>query len=411
MTSASNASSLVIVGAGQAGARTAAALRKQGWQERILLLGDEPVPPYERPPLSKEVLAKQADPLVGRIYAPDWYAEHEVELHTGSRVAALEPSARRLTLESGETLRWDTLVLATGCRARRLALPGAELEGVLTLRTAADALALRQRLRPGARVVLVGGGFIGLEVAASARRLGCDVTVLEARPQLLERALPHRIAAFLAARHRREGVDLRLGVGVAGFEGEGRVRGVRLVDGTSVAADTVVVGIGGQPNVELAAAAGLACEDGIRVDGACRAGAGIYAVGDCARFDDAWSGSPVRLESWENAELAPQAAAKAILGRPEPYGGLPWFWTDQYDLNLQLLGLKRPVEQEVLRGDPDSGSFCMFGLVENRIVTAALVDAGRERRPVKQLIEAHRAVDPLALADLDMPLKQLAKGG
>ncbi len=410
MTSASNPLPLAIVGAGQAGARMAAALRKQGWQERILLLGEEPETPYERPPLSKEVLAKRADPLVGRIYPPDWYAEHDVELRTGCRVAALEPSARRLTLESGETLAWDTLVLATGCRARRLALPGAELEGVLTLRTAGDALALRERLRPGARLVLIGGGFIGLEVAASACSLGCDVVVLEARPQLLERALPRRIADVLTVRHRREGVELRLGVGVAGFEGEGQVRGVRLADGTLVEADAVVVGIGGQPNVELAAAAGLACEDGIRVDGTCQAGAKVFAVGDCARFDDAWSGRPVRLESWENAELAPQAAAKAILGRPEAYGGLPWFWTDQYDLNLQLLGLKQPVEQEVLRGDPDSGSFCLFGLVENRIVTAALVDAGRERRPVKQLIEARGPVDPLALADLDTPLKQLAKG-
>jgi 3-phenylpropionate/trans-cinnamate dioxygenase ferredoxin reductase subunit len=402
---------VVIVGAGQAGARASAALRKQGWQDRILLLGDEADPPYERPPLSKEVLAREADPLAGRLYAPEWYAEAGIELRTAAPVAALDPGARSLTLEDGTRLAWDKLVLATGCRARRLQVPGADLEGVLSLRTAADARRLRQELRPGARVALVGGGFIGLEVAASARALGCAVTVLEAQPQLLARALPATIAEFVAARHRREGVDLRLGVGVSRFEGEERVRGVRLADGSLVEADTVIVGIGGQPNVELAQAAGLACEDGIRVDAACRAVEDIYAVGDCARFEDAWSGRAVRLESWENAELGPQAAAKAILGNAEPYGGLPWFWTDQYDLNLQLLGHKQPVEQEVLRGDPDSGSFCLFGLNDGRVATAALVGAGRERRPVKQLIEARLPVEAAALADPDTPLKQLAKGG
>jgi 3-phenylpropionate/trans-cinnamate dioxygenase ferredoxin reductase subunit len=408
-TSGSSARTALVVGAGQAGARTAAQLRKQGWQDRIVLLGEEEDPPYERPPLSKEVLAEDADPLVGRLYGPEWYADNGVELRCGVRAMGLDPARRAVELSGGGSLDWDVLVLATGARPRTLASPGAMLEGVEVLRTAADARRLRPQLAPGAAVVLVGGGFIGLELAASAAKRGCAVTVLEARPQLLERALPERIANLLADRHRAAGVDLRLGVGVAGFEGEGRVRAVALADGARVAADLVVVGIGAVPNVELAQAAGLPVEDGIRADAHCRVTEGIYAVGDCARFDDAWLGRPVRLESWENAEQAPQAAAKAILGAPEPYGGVPWFWTDQYELNLQLLGLKQPVEREVARGDPAGGPYVLFGLAGGRIVTAALLGAGRERRPIKQLIEQRLAVDPEALADPDTPLKQLAK--
>lgn len=400
----------VIVGAGQAGGRTAAHLRKQGWQDRILLLGDEPDPPYERPPLSKDVLSDDADPLTGQLYPPDWYEENGVELRQSCRVERLDLGDRTLDLATGGREAWDVLVLATGCRARLLDCPGADLPGVMTLRTSVDAGALRPHLRSGAQVVLVGGGFIGLELAASATARGCKVTLLEARPQLLERALPDRVAALLADRHRRAGVDLRLGAGLAAFEGEGRVQAVRLGDGSRLPADLVVVGIGAQPNVELAQAAGLACDDGILVDSHCCAGGSVYALGDCSRHRDAWLNRPVRLESWENAELAPQAAAKAILGRPEPYGGVPWFWTDQYDVNLQLLGLKQPVEREVLRGDPESGSFLLFGLAGQRVVTAALVNAGRDRRPVRQIIEGRLAVDPAALADPDRPLKQLAKG-
>jgi 3-phenylpropionate/trans-cinnamate dioxygenase ferredoxin reductase subunit len=402
---------VTIVGAGQAGARTAAALRKQGWQDRIVLLGEEADPPYERPPLSKEVLAKRADPLVGRIHAAEWYADNGVELRCGARVETVDAAAGRLTLADGTRVDFDVLVFATGCRARPLDCPGAELDGVLILRSADDARRLRPRLQPGARVVLVGGGFIGLELAASARTLGCEATVLEAQPQLLERALPERVADYMAARHRREGVDLRLGAGVAAFEGQGgRLTAVRLADGAALPADVAVVGIGALPNVELAQTAGLRCDNGILTDETCRVADGVYAVGDCARFRDAWLGQPVRLESWENAELAPQAAAKAILGRPEPYGGVPWFWTDQYDLNLQLLGLKRPVEREVVRGDPQSDSFVLFGLAEGRVATAALVNAGRERRPLKQIVEQRLTVDPDALADPAVPLKQLAKG-
>ena len=400
----------VIVGAGQAGGRTAAQLRKQGWQDRILLLGEETDPPYERPPLSKDVLTKGADPLIGRLYEPGWYEANGVELRLACQVTALDLAERRLALADGGRENWDVLVLATGCRARRLDCPGAELPGIMTLRTAADARIVTTRLQAGTEVVLVGGGFIGLELAASAVARGCKVTLLEAQPRLLERALPEQIADFLAARHQREGVTIHRGVGVTSFEGQGRLQGLRLSDGRRLAADLAIVGVGAQPNVELAQAAGLACDDGIRVDSHCHAGGAVYAVGDCSRFDDAWLGRSLRLESWENAERAPEAAVKAIMSRPESYGGLPWFWSDQYDINLQLLGLKQPVEQELLRGDPETGSFLHVGLVGGSVVTAALVNAGRDRRPLKRIIEGRRAVDPRALADPDTPLKQLVQG-
>ena len=406
----SHSRTAVIVGAGQAGGRTAAQLRKQGWQDRILLLGEETDPPYERPPLSKDVLTKGADPLSGRLYEPDWYKANGVELRLACRVTGLSLPERRLDLAGGGSESWDVLVLATGCRARHLDCPGAELPGIMALRTAADARILTANLQAGTRVVLVGGGFIGLELAASAVSRGCAVTLLEARTQLLERALPERIADLLATRHQREGVTIHRGVGVTAFEGEARVQAVRLSDGRQLPADLVIVGIGAQPNVELAQTAGLACDDGIRVDSHCHAGGSVYAVGDCSRFDDAWLGRSLRLESWENAERAPEAAAKAIMGRPEPYGGLPWFWSDQYDINLQLLGLKQPLEREVLRGDPEAGSFLHFGLVGQRVVTAALINAGRDRRPLKRIMEEGLAVDPQALADPNTPLKQLVQG-
>ncbi|WP_176244883.1 NAD(P)/FAD-dependent oxidoreductase [Oceanibacterium hippocampi] len=404
----------MIVGAGQAGARTAAALRKQGWQDRILLLGDEPDPPYERPPLSKDVLAGSTSPENGRIYGPEWYADNAIELRTSARVETLEIGARRIVSGGGSAENFDILVLATGCRARTVDCPGTGLEGVLSLRTARDARRLEHLLGSGGDVVLVGGGFIGLEVAASAVARGCRVTVLETQTQLLERAVSSHVADHLARRHRHRGVDIRLGARVVAFEGRiGRLRAVRLADGSCLPADVAVVGVGGIPNVELAQAAGLSCDTagvgGILTDSHCRVADDVYAVGDCARFDDAWLGRPVRLESWENAELAPQAAAKAILGAPEGYGGVPWFWTDQYDLNLQLLGLKQPVERVLVRCDPESGSFLTLGLSEGRIAMAALFNAGRERRPLKQLIELRAIVDPRALADPDTPLKRLAK--
>ncbi|MEX2629987.1 MAG: FAD-dependent oxidoreductase [Tistlia sp.] len=400
----------VIVGAGQAGGRAAQALRKQGWQGRILLLGEEPEAPYERPPLSKEVLSAGADPLSVPIFKDGQLAALEVELETGFRVEALDVGARRLAGRGGRRLVWDRLVLATGARPRRLACPGAELEGVHLLRTAADARALAPELVEGRSVVLVGGGFIGLEVAASARKRGCRVTVVEAAGHLIGRAMGPKLSRHLRSLHIEQGVHIRLSGQVAAFEGSGRLETVLLADGTRMPAEVAVVGIGCLAEDALAAGAGLACEDGILTDAfAATSAPGVWAVGDCTRHENRWLGRRVRLESWENAELAPQVAAKAICGAPEPYAVVPWFWTDQYALNLQLLGLSGFEGELVWRGRPLEGPAIAFELEHGMIRGSALFDAGRERRPVRQLIELRARVRAEALADPDVALRDLAK--
>lgn len=399
-----------IVGAGQAGGRTARALRRFGWQGRILLLGDEPEPPYERPPLSKEVLSAGADPLDAPVLRPEQAEELGIELETGVPVEALDLGARRLSLAGGRSLAWDRLVLATGARPRRLAVPGAGLPGVHLLRSAADARALASELGTGRRVVAVGGGFIGLEVAASARKRGCVVSVVEAAPHLIGRAMGPKLSRHLRALHVEHGVNIRLSGQVAAFEGGGRLEAVRLADGTRMAADVAVVGIGCVPETALAEAAGLECDDGILTDAfAATSAPGVWAVGDCTRHENRFLGRRIRLESWENAELAPQIAARAICGKPEPYAVVPWFWTDQYDLNLQLLGLTGFEGELLWRGKPREGPAIAFELEHGMLRGAALFDAGRERRPVTQLIESRARLDPEALVDPGTSLRELAK--
>ncbi|SMF53331.1 3-phenylpropionate/trans-cinnamate dioxygenase ferredoxin reductase subunit [Tistlia consotensis] len=400
----------VIVGAGQAGGRTAQALRRQGWQGRILLLGAEPEAPYERPPLSKEVLAEGADPLKAALFKPGQLEELGIELETGLTVEALEVGARRLTCAGGRHVKWDRLVLATGARPRRLACPGAELPGVHLLRSAADARALAPELTEGRELLLVGGGFIGLEVAASARRRGCRVTVVEAAPHLIGRALGPKVSRHLRQLHIERGVHIRLSGQVAAFEGRDRLEGVVLADGTRMAAEVAVVGIGCTAEDGLARAAGLDCDDGILTDAfAATSAPGVWAVGDCTRHENVWLGRRVRLESWENAELAPQIAAKAICGKPEPYSVVPWFWTDQYELNLQLLGLTAFEGELVWRGTPLAGPAIAFEIEHGLLRGAALFDAGRERRPLRQLIEQRVRVRADSLADPAVSLRDLAK--
>lgn len=400
----------VIVGAGQAGGRTAQALRKQGWQGRILLIGAEPDAPYERPPLSKQALAEAGDPLMAPIFKEGQLEALEIELETSLTVEALDPAARRLTCAGGRSVAWDKLVLATGAAPRRLRCPGGDLPGIHLLRTAADARAIAAELGEGRRVLLVGGGFIGLEVAASARRRGCAVTVVEAAPHLIGRAMGPKVARHLRQLHIQEGVHIRLSGQVAAFEGRERVEAAVLADGTRLPADAVVVGIGCLPEAGLAEAAGLACDDGILTDAfAATSAPDIWAVGDCTRHENRWLGRRVRLESWENAELMPQVAARAICGTPEPYSVVPWFWTDQYALNLQLLGLTAFEGELVWRGTPLEGPAIAFEVEHGMVRGAALFDAGRERRPVKQLIEQRSRVDAEALADPGTALRDLAK--
>jgi NADPH-dependent 2,4-dienoyl-CoA reductase/sulfur reductase-like enzyme len=397
----------VVVGAGQAGARAVEAMRAAGFAGRVLLVGEEPYLPYERPPLSKQLLLGAAGPEAGRLFPLEFYAERGIELRLGTRVGAIDPAAGRLLLEDGGTIAWDNLLLATGSRPRRLPLPGAELAGIHTLRTIDDALAIASALRAGARLAVIGGGYIGLEVAAAARQLGCAVTLLEAQPALLGRALPAEIAAEFAVLHQAQGVALRLGAGVAGFEGEGHVEAVLTADGERIAADLVVVGIGIAPNTELAAAAGIAVEDGILIDPLGRSSApGVWAAGDAARGEHPLLGRPVRLESWQNAQNQAIAVARAMCGAPPPPAEIPWFWSDQYGLNFQMLGLPQAWDRIVWRraGEGKASAFLLQG---DRLAAVAAFSTPRDIAVGRQLMLRGIPVDAARLADPVVPLKSL----
>ena len=398
---------IIIVGAGQSGARTAAALRKQGSTDEIVLIGDEAELPYERPPLSKDILA--GAPLSGTVIFPrEYYAEHDIDVRVDTRVRAIDPAAQQIMLADSSRLVYDHLVLATGVRARRLDIPGAELDGVLTLRTARDSTRLSERLSPNARIVILGGGFLGLEIAAAAVKRECTVTVVESAAVLLGRILGGFLGKIVAELHRSHGVDIRTNARVKAIEGQGSVSAIVLEDGTSIPADTVVVAVGAIANDELARAAGLECADGVLVDAHTRTSvAGIYAVGDVARQRERWSLTAVRLESWENAEMQAQAAARAILGVPVSGDAAPWFWTDQYDQNIQILGGCEPDDAVVIRGDAAAPSWCAFFVRDGRLHGAVLMNAGRERRIVRQIMDARQIVDCAALGDPGRPLKSL----
>lgn len=368
---------VVVIGAGQAGGWAAKTLRDEGFAGEVVLVGEEAHPPHERPPLSKDVLVGSKPPESTYLW-PDGL---DVDFRPKTRAVALDRAAHRVELADGSSLAYDKLVLATGARVRRLDHPGA-----LYLRTIEDALALRAALLRQGRVGVIGGGWIGLEVAAAARRLGCAVTVVELGPRLCARVVPPVLSDYLKRLHERHGVEIRLGTA------------------EPPEADTIVVGVGVVPNVELAEAAGLAVANGIAVDAfGATSDPDIYAAGDVASRDG------VRLESWANAQNQAIAAAKSLLGRKTPYDEVPWFWSDQYDVNLQLVGLPKAGHEIVQRGRAEDDRFSLFFLEEGRLAAAASVNAPRDLRIARRLIELGRAVDRAALADEARPLQALLK--
>lgn len=398
----------VIVGAGQAGARTAHALRRLDESAEIVLLGDELDLPYERPPLSKDIL-NGGSPSKATLFPGAWYDEHRVALRAGVHVTGFDWRAKQVSLANGESLAYDDLVLATGVRPRPLVVPGATLDGVLTLRTIADSAKLSARLTPGANVVVIGGGFLGLEIAATAVARQCAVTVLESGSRLLPRIFGGFLGEYLSDLHRVHQVDVRTGVSVAALEGQTFVEAVRLADGTLLAADVVVVAVGAVANDELARAAGAECADGVLVDAQARTSLpSVYAVGDVARQRMHWLGESVRVESWENAELQAQIAANAIAGIAPAAAAAPWFWTDQYDRNIQMLGGRANDDIVVMRGDVTAPSWCAFFVAGDTIRGAVLMNAGRERRNVKRLIDTQQRIDSSELGDVGRPLATLA---
>ena len=402
---------IVVIGAGQAGGWAVRTLRDEGFEGGIVVIGEEPYPPYERPPLSKEVLLGKEPAESSYLWPEGSFDELGIDLRTGVEATAIERAGKIVALSGGGTVAYDKLLIATGGRVRKLPIEGEELEGVHYLRGIDDSAAIGADLGEGAQLVVIGGGWIGLEVAAAARMLGADVVVVEALEQLCGRALTPDLAAYLLDVHRGRGVDIRLGTTVEALTGESRVSGARLSGGETVPATAAVIGIGIVPNVELAEAAGLEVDNGIKVDALCRTSdPDIFAAGDVTNHPNGLLGRNIRLESWENAQNQGIAAAKAMLGGDTPYCEIPWFWSDQYDVNIQLVGLPADFEETVTRGDRAEGSFVEFYMKGGRIDGAAAINNPRDIRFAKRLMQAKRIVDPVALADPSVKLQALLRG-
>ncbi len=399
---------MIIVGSGLAGTSAAAALRDEGFDGRVVLLGDEPRHPYDHPPLSKGYLRGETPYDEVLLHPERWYADHAVELRTGTTAQSLDPAAREVRLAGGEALRYDALLLATGSRPRRLEVPGADLPGVHYLRTLADADALRERLQPGCRLIVIGGGWIGCEVAASARQLGAEVTILDPQAVPLLRVLGPDLGAFYRDVHREHGVVFDGETQVVGLEGDDAVRRVRTADDRALECDLVVIGIGVLPRSELAAAAGIGVDDGVLVDEQLQTSAArVFAAGDAANAYHPFYEERVRVEHWGTALEQGPVAARGMLGRPEPYGRLPYFFSDQYDVGMEYAGRALGTDRVVFRGAPASREFIAFWLREDRIVAGMNVNVWDVNETIQELIAARAAVDERLLADADSPLADL----
>ena len=402
--------SVVIVGAGHAASQVVSSLRMEGYDGAITMIGDEPYIPYQRPPLSKQMLA--GDMALDDVYikAPEFYDIAKTDLKLGTRVDSITRADRTVTLSDGSAVPYEHLVLATGARARALAVPGAELGGIFHLRTIDDTHMIRQRFVAGARLVIIGGGYVGLEVAAAAAKAGLSVTVLEMADRVLGRVVAPVVSHFYANLHAEHGVDIQTQASVSGFEGDedGHVTRVLCGDGTAYKADFVVVGVGGLPNTELAEAAGLRVENGILVDAYARTSdPAIFAAGDCTNHPNEIYQTNIRLESVQNAADQATAAAQAICGKPAPYCAVPWFWSDQYDVKLQIMGLSVGYDQAVQRGDPATGAFSVFYLKEGVLQAVDAVNSPRDFTQAKKLIAARAQPDPKRIADTSIAVKSI----
>lgn len=408
-----NENCCIIVGASHAGAQLAVSLRQEGWQGRILVIGDEPYLPYNRPPLSKTFLSgeKHVDDLLIRPEAQ--YEKVGIEFMLGQRASRINRPGRTLVLSHGEELRYERLALATGARVRTLDLPGANLKGVLYLRDIADVEKIRHFIGPGKRAVIVGGGYIGLETAAMLRQLGLEVTVLEAADRVLNRVTAPEVSAFYTRIHRAAGTRIETGVQITGFTGDTRVRQVDCADGSHYPADLVVIGIGVIPNTELAQEAGLVVDNGIRVNASClTSDPDIAAAGDCTNHYNSLYGRDLRLESVQNAMDQARVAAAALCGKPNQYNALPWFWSDQYDLKLQIAGLSGGYSELVIRGEPasaDCRKFAAFYFRDGKLIAVDAVNSPQEFMVGKQVISKGLALDRSGLSDPEVPMKSLVQ--
>ena len=397
----------VVVGASHASVQAIDTLRREGHQGAIVLVGDEPHLPYNRPPLSKKFLAGELERERLLLRSPQFYEQARVDVRLGARVTAIDRGAQRLRLNDGGELPYDKLLLCVGGRPRLLEVPGHDLAGIHYLRTIADVESIRADLPGARRLVVVGAGYVGLEAAASARHLGLEVTVLEMADRPMNRVVAPELSAFYTRRHEREGVRIHCSRSVTGYEGEGRVRAV-LCGQERFPADLVIVGVGILPETSLAAAAGIRCENGVWVDEQCRTSdACVYAAGDCTSHPSVRYGRRVRLESVDNAVEQGKTAAANMCGRSARHEHVPWFWSDQYDVKLQIAGLSEGYEQVVVRGNPDSGSFALYYLARGELLAVDAVNSPRDFMTGKKWIAERKHPDVTKLGDATIDLKTI----
>ncbi|MGG2198486.1 MULTISPECIES: NAD(P)/FAD-dependent oxidoreductase [Paenibacillus] len=410
-----NEAGMVIIGAGEAGARAAVELRTQGWSGPITLIGEEKHAPYERPPLSKNLLLGEDEPSPIFILNDEKLLQHDITFLSGCMAVEIDRNNRAVILEDGRQLPYDRLLLATGARPRKYALEGSENADVLYLRTFSDALSLRSRLQPGTHVAVIGGGFIGLEAAASAVERGCTVSLIELGPRILTRGVPKEIADIVEARHRAAGVDFKLGVTIDSIANNGGRQAIVLADGTSIECDSIIIGIGAVPEITLAAGCGLEIENGIRVDERLQTSDPyIFAAGDCCSFPHAlYDGRRIRLESWRNAQDQGSLAARNMMGAGEAYTVVPWFWSDQYEQTLQVAGLTDFGEIMVSRNIGEDGKFFFHLTSDGRLVAASAVGPiskiAKDIRFAEMLIQQQARPDLNDLENPDVKLKALLK--
>ncbi len=400
---------IVIIGAGHAAGQLTASLRQQGYEGALQVIGDEPHLPYQRPPLSKAYLAGELDAEGLNFRPAEFYDKATAEMITATRVDVIDRDAKQLTLSDGRTLSYTKLALTTGSRVRRLSLPGSELAGIYYLRNIADVDGIRQHLQAEAKLVICGGGYIGLEVAAVCAKHGLDVTVLEMADRVMNRVVAPQVSEFYETVHREAGVNIKTSVQVSGFEGREKVEHVTCTDGTSYPADFVVIGVGVVPNSELAAAAGLATDNGIVVDQyAATADPDIVAAGDCTNHPSQRYGARIRLESVQNAVDQAKAAAATLCGNPTEYAAIPWFWSDQFDLKLQIAGLSQGHDAVVVRGNPADRAFSVFYLQGGELLAVDAINRPQEFMLSKRLIAARARLDATRIEDTSISMKELA---
>lgn len=401
---------IVVAGGGHAAAQVVDSLRRDGYQGRLVLVASEPALPYQRPPLSKKFLAGELEAERLPIRPASFYESIRCEVVLGNGIAAIDTQARSVRLTDGARLDYDKLVLAIGGHARPLPVPGADLDGVTVLRTLADVEAIRARLTAQLHVVIAGAGYIGLECAATFRKLGHEVTVIEMMDRVMSRVVAPEMSAFYAGEHASHGVRILTSKRVAAFHGNGKVSAVECSDGAKVPADLALVGIGLVPNTDVAEAAGIRCDDGIAVDEHCRTSdPNVYAVGDCCSHPSPRYGRRVRLESVDNAFEQAKTAAANLCGKTMVHDKTPWFWSDQYELKLQIVGLSQQYDRVVLRGDPASRSFSCCYLKDGELIALDAVNHARDFMAARKLIAERARPDPARLADDSVALRDAMK--